>query len=392
MKHRERSGNARYILAFGHLCSDLNQGMLSALLPFFIAAYHYDYTTAAKLVMFSNIAGSIIQPVFGHLADRRSKPYLVAAGVLLAGGGMALTGVLSGFAGLCLAVVISGIGTAMFHPQAAQMVNRYSEAHNKGASLGIFSFGGNLGFTLGPLLATGAVTLFGLRGTVVFILPGLLFSLVTAFFFPRGEAASAGAEETKSAEAAELKDDWPGFAKLAGLVICRSIINSGVNTFLVLYFVGVLGQTKELSNTFLSVYYAVTALSALFGGRLSDKNGYRRTLKLSYLILLPALLLFTLTENLFFSLALLAPIGMGISLGYSSMVVLGQSYIPNHMGFASGITLGLSVSIGGIVAPCLGKIADVYGLNAVFAVICCLSVLPLLLSFWLNDLPGGIDT
>ncbi len=382
------TNRSRYVLAFGHLCCDMNQGMLSALLPFFITAYHFDYTTAAKLVMFSNIAGSVIQPVFGHLSDRKSKSWLVAAGVLLAGGGMALTGLCSSFAGLCLAVIISGIGTAMFHPQAAQMVNRSSTAHNKGTSLGIFSFGGHLGFTLGPLLATCAVTLFGLAGTPVFILPGLLFSLVTALFFretptPSGTPAGASGEKNNPGAA----DDWAGFAKLAGLVICRSTINSGINTFLVLYFVGVLGQPKALSNSFLSVYYAISAVSALFGGRLADQYGYRKTLHFSYLILLPALALFTATQNLALSLLLLLPMGIGISLGYSPMVVLGQSYIPSHMGFASGVTLGLSVSVGGIIAPLLGKIGDVYGLSTVFTVICGLTVIPLLLSFWLNEPP-----
>ena len=60
----------RYVLALGHLCADMNQGMLSALIPFFIAAYSYDYTTSAYLVMVSNIIGSVIQPVVGHRADK----------------------------------------------------------------------------------------------------------------------------------------------------------------------------------------------------------------------------------------------------------------------------------------------------------------------------------
>ena len=104
-----------YVLALGHGCSDINQGALSAVLPFIIASYHYDYTTAAMLVTVSNIFGSLVQPVFGHLADKKNKPYIMALGVLLAGGGMALTGLISHFYGLCLAVIISGIGVAMFH-------------------------------------------------------------------------------------------------------------------------------------------------------------------------------------------------------------------------------------------------------------------------------------
>ncbi|MBQ2845746.1 MAG: MFS transporter, partial [Firmicutes bacterium] len=95
-----------YVLSFGHLCSDIAHGALSAILPFLIAAYHFDYTTAAMLVMVANIVASVIQPVFGHLADKIDNPRIMVYGVILAGGGMALTGVLSNFTGLCIAVLI----------------------------------------------------------------------------------------------------------------------------------------------------------------------------------------------------------------------------------------------------------------------------------------------
>ena len=54
-----------YLISCGHLCSDINQGALAAVLPFLIAAYHYDYATAATLVLFSNLVGSVVQPIFG---------------------------------------------------------------------------------------------------------------------------------------------------------------------------------------------------------------------------------------------------------------------------------------------------------------------------------------
>ena len=119
------TSKARYVLALGHLCSDINQGSLAALLPFLIAAHHYSYTTAATLVMVSNLAGSIIQPVFGHMSDKKNRPGFMLLGVSLAAGGMALTGYVTNFAGLCLAVMVSGIGVALFHPQAAKLVNAH---------------------------------------------------------------------------------------------------------------------------------------------------------------------------------------------------------------------------------------------------------------------------
>lgn len=375
--------HTHYVLALGHLCSDINQGTLSAVLPFLVAAHNYNYATAAALVMASNIVGSIIQPVFGCIADKHGRPYYMVIGIMLAGGGMSLTGLLDNFYGLCAAVMISGVGIAMFHPQAAQLVNKYSDPQSKGAKMGLFSFGGNLGFTVGPILASAAITAFGLRGTLIFLLPPLLFGLIATLTF-RNDTETATAQ-VQAAAVSQQPENWSAFGRLSLLIVSRSIMYNGINTFLVLYLVETFAIPKPLGNTFLSCYYAVTAFSALFGGKLADKYGHRKILSLSFAIYLPAIALFALSHNLAFLLLLLLPLGVGIGLCYSPMVLLGQLYLPQHTGFASGVTLGLAVSIGGIVSPLLGKIGDIYGLDNIFWLLCALAVLPLAISFFLPE-------
>lgn len=372
---------APYILAFGHLCSDINQGSLAAILPFLIAAHNYNYTTAATLVMVSNIVGSIIQPIFGCIADKHGRPYYMTIGLLLAGGGMSLTGLINNFYGLCAAVMVSGVGVAMFHPQAAQLVNKNADAKSKGAKMGLFSFGGNLGFTVGPILASASIATFGLKGTLVFLLPPLLFGLVSSLTFRE----QTDTDPSKLPTPNDRPENWPAFARLGLVVISRSIMYNGINTFLVLYLVEIFGQSKTLGSTCLSLYYAVTAISALLGGQLADKFGHRKILRLSFAIYLPAICLFALSHNLLFLLLMLLPMGVGIGLCYSPMVLLGQLYIPQHTGFASGVTLGLAVSIGGIVSPLLGKIGDTYSLNAIFCLLCGLAFVPLLTSLCLPE-------
>ncbi len=375
--------NAHYILAFGHLCSDINQGSLAAILPFLIAAHNYNYTTAATLVMVSNLVGSIIQPIFGCIADKHGRPYYMTIGLLLAGGGMSLTGLLNNFYGLCAAVMVSGVGIAMFHPQAAQLVNKNADAKSKGAKMGLFSFGGNLGFTVGPILASATITNFGLKGTLIFLLPPLLFSLVSSLTF-RKEAENEAANNQQIIPN-EQPENWLAFARLGLVVVSRSIMYNGINTFLVLYLVEVFDQSKNLGSTCLSLYYAVTAVSALLGGQLADKYGHRKILRLSFAIYLPAIWLFAISHNLLFLLLMLLPMGVGIGLCYSPMVLLGQLYIPKHTGFASGVTLGLAVSIGGIVSPLLGKIGDTYGINVIFYALCLLAIVPVLTSLSLPE-------
>src|SRR5215471_18816102 len=80
------------LLSAAHLSDDINQGVVPAMLPFFIAANHLSYTAAAGLILAQTLSASVAQPLFGSLADRRPSPWLIPVGLSLAGIGVALTG------------------------------------------------------------------------------------------------------------------------------------------------------------------------------------------------------------------------------------------------------------------------------------------------------------
>lgn len=368
-------------MALGHFCVDFTQGTLSAVLPFLIAAHHYNYATAASLVMVSNLIGSVIQPVFGVVADRVDRPHIMTVGVLLAGGGMAAVGFIPSFWGLCIAVIISGIGVAMLHPQGARMVNRMADANNMGMSMGIFSFGGNAGFTLGPVCAAGAVTLLGLKGTLTFLIPAILFAAIMSLFYRNYEGEKEMMPHNTE-DAGPAKEDWWGaFLRLGVLITCRSIVFSGISTFLILFLIEDFSLSKPSGSALLSLYFGIGALSSLLGGKLADVSGLKRTLVFSSCILMAGTVLFAFSHNLALSVAMVIVMGLGSNIGYSAMVTLGQLYLPNHVGLASGVTLGLSVSIGGILAPVLGSIGDVHGLRLVFCILAALAAMQMLISF-----------
>ena len=123
------------------------------------------------------------------------------------------------------------------------------------------------------------------------------------------------------------------------------------------------------------------AALAYVGGKLADLNGLKRTLAFSSCILVAGAAVFAFSQNLLLAAVMIVIMGLGSNLGYSAMVTLGQLYLPNHIGLASGVTLGLSVSIGGILAPVLGSIGDVYGLRLVFYILAGLAVIQTLISF-----------
>jgi FSR family fosmidomycin resistance protein-like MFS transporter len=113
-------------LSAGHLFTDLNQGAVAALLPFLISERGISLTAAGALVFAATVSSSVVQPLFGVFSDRRPIPALMPLGVLLAGVGMALVGVVPGYLQIFLCIVLSGIGVAAFHPESARFANYVS--------------------------------------------------------------------------------------------------------------------------------------------------------------------------------------------------------------------------------------------------------------------------
>ena len=171
-------------MACAHLCNDINSGALPALLPFFVTYKGMDYTDVGGLLFASSFLASVIQPAFGYLADRTSRQWFMGVGIMMTGGFFGITGLLSGYWAIFAAVTFMGIGSSIFHPEAARLVNKISGTA-KGRGMSIFSVGGNAGFGLGPLLAVGLIYLFGLEGTLFFAFLSFIMGLLMLLWAPR---------------------------------------------------------------------------------------------------------------------------------------------------------------------------------------------------------------
>ena len=378
------------ILSATHAVADLPPGALPALLPFFALYYHLSYTEIAGLMFASSCLSSAVQPVFGLLADRTDKNALMATGVLLSGIGLALTGFVSGYWTVFAGVTLMGIGSAIFHPQAARSVN-FLAGKQKSTGIGIFSVGGNAGFGFGPLIAVWAVTLWGLKGTALFGIFGIAFALVLLILNARLTQATA---QSRSENAPDCKvrfregtNDWHAFARLTLVIIGRSVVFCTVSAFLPLYCIRTLGVTEAVAGTTIAVLAFGCAAMTLLGGYLGDRIGLIRMLRLGSLVLVPSTAALVLCPNIFWVYVVLMVLSFGINAPYPAFVVLGQTYLAKNIGFASGVTLGLSFSVGGLFVPILGKLADATSLTVVFTVLIALSALCALGAFMLREIP-----
>jgi len=334
------------------------------MLPFLIAAGGLTYAQAAGLSFATALTSSLTQPIFGFMADKISKTWLLPLGVLLAGCGLSLIGLFPGhYWFMFVAAMISGLGIAAYHPEGARMANRLS-GEKKAGNMSIFTAGGTFGIGTGPLIVTPALIFFGLRGSFVLAIPAI-FMCTMLFFLSSGMRNYADTKEKEERkEKRELKNEWLKFLWVSIGITCRSIIAHGLNIFIPLYWVYVLDQSKATGALILSFMIFTGAIVSVIGGQLADRFGINKIMQIGWVLLIPSMFFLTSIASPLFTVLMLVPVSIGNYLVTIPLIVLGQKYLPKNVGFASGITLGLAVSIGGVFAPVLGSYADINGLAA----------------------------
>lgn len=380
-----------YLVAFAHLCCDLNPGALPAILPFFVTDYGMDYKQVAGIMFASSFLASILQPYFGYMADKKSYSWYITLGVTMSGLMLALTGFTKNYWLIFSAITFMGAASSIFHPEGARLINALA-GEKKGSAMGIFSIGGNGGFGFGPLLAVAALSAFGMKGTAVFGVIALVVGTILHFTVPKMLEAVKEQQAKEKAEEEKLQfkpnpreNDWPSFRRLTVVIIARSIVQSAINSFLPLFCITVLATTKAVGSSTLSLLYMSGIVATMIGGWAADRFGYVRMLRYGALLLIPVLAAIVYSRNIYVVYAMVIPLSIALNGIYSPFVVLGQNYLAKSIGFASGVTLGLSSSAGGIVLPLLGWYGDKEGLVAVMTVVIGISCLCAAFSFMLKE-------
>ncbi|MGY0500523.1 MFS transporter [Nocardia sp. FBN12] len=343
------------LLSTSHACVDIYQGAVAALVPFFVAEHAYSYAAVSGIVLAASLLSSVAQPVFGLLTDRWAMPWLLPVSTILAGLGIALSG-LSGSYALTLAfVAVSGVGVAAYHPESARVARLVSRGSH--SAMGWFALGGNLGFAAAPLMVTAVAVLGGLRLSPLLMAPALAGSVLC---LPVLRALRKPAPTASGI--AVGSDDKASFVKLSLAVAFRSIAFVGLSTFIALYAQQRQDGSAGAGTAALFVLYLGGAVGSVLGGRLADRWDRVIVARWSYLLTIAAIagIVFVPGPAMFL---FVAATSVGMYVPFSLQVTLGQDYLPTRPGTASGITLGLTVSIGGLASPLIGGIADATSLQ-----------------------------
>ena len=376
------------LLALGHGSVDMNQGALPAILPFLIAAAGLKYSEAAGLAFAIAFTASMIQPIFGLLADRGSKFWIMPVGIFLGGLGISLVGFFPNHYWVMISLaLLTGVGIAAYHPEAARMVNKMS-GEKKSGNMSIFSVGGTIGVAIGPLLITPVLLFMGLKGTIVLVILPIITVIIFIVISPKLRNFAASEELAEKKGKSEGKNQWGKFTFLSMGIFMRSILSQSLNTFLPLYWLNVLGQSKVFSGIILSYMLIIGAMGNIFGGHLADRIGLFKIMRIGWVLLIPATFLLTRTTNPILAMLIVGFLSMTSSLVTAPMIVLNQKYLPNNIGFSSGISMGLGVSLGGMVTPVLGNYADHNGLAAALSLLVILPLIGTIIAFTVKP-PDG---
>ena len=378
---RRRPDPAVWLLSAGHAVDDLYQGAVPALIPFFVAARHWDYAAASGITVAATVLSSVVQPLFGLLTDRHRAPWLVPLGMSVAGAGIGLSGLSHYYWLTWLAIALSGIGVAAYHPESARLARVAARGSHE--SMSLFSMGGNVGFALGPVIVGGVLGALGTTGTLPLLAPALICGLITLLVL-RGASWARQPRAATAPGQTPPASDWRGFTKLTVVVVGRSIVTFGLGTFLALLTEQRLHAGTAVGEAALITFYGIGALGTLLGGRLATRFGRVRTVRVAYFLGIPALAAIWLLPGpaMFAGIAASA---VTLYVPFSLHVTLGQDYLPGRVGTASGVTLGLAVSIGGVATPLIALIADHSDLRTAIAALTVVPVLCALVGLRLRE-------
>ena len=367
-----------------HCINDFGQGSLAALIPFFIANFGLNYYQSASIIFCNTVVASVAQPILGYVADRWRVPWFIPVGFTVTLVSISAIALATSYEMILALSLIAGIGAALFHPEAALLVNR-TQSNELGNAMGRFAVGGSAGFALGPLLA-GGVYVFGGQFLWLFTAIALIGVLLYVYAFTGSTDIDAIGESKSSAKLTNSgTNDWVSFGKLFFVIASRSILFSVLSIFIPILYITVINGEASASSLALTMYFAMGAVLTYMGGALSDKLGFLKTVRLGNLIFLPSVLVFIFVPNIWGFFGAMIPMAFGVFSQYGPITVLGQKYLAKNAGFASGITLGLGITLGGLVAPYVGHMADIYDVQTALMTLIPVGLMGLLMSFWLKE-------
>lgn len=366
-----------FALSFSHLLNDTMQSLLPAIYPLLRDDFHLTYAQIGMITFTNQVTASLLQPVVGTYTDRNPKPYSLAIGMTFTLVGLVLLALAGSFLHILFAAVFIGLGSSVFHPEASRVAHMAAGGRH-GFAQSIFQVGGNMGTSLGPLLAA-LILVSGKQHRILWFcllaFTGIVILVRVGGWYRRNTnrlpAKSRRAHDSHDLSSRRVK---VSIAVLVALMFSKFFYLASMTSYYTFFLISKFGLSKQSAQFHLFFFLFAVAAGTLIGGPLGDRFGRKRVIWVSILGVAPFSLLLPYAD-LFWVTVLTVPIGLILASAFPAIIVYAQELVPGKVGMIAGLFFGLAFGMGGIGSAVLGKLADNTSIYFVFS-LC--SFLPLI--------------
>lgn len=366
-----------------HLVNDVLQSLIPAVYPILKVSYRLDFSQIGLITLVGQIIASLLQPFVGLYTDRRPIYFALPAGMASSIAGLILLSMAPSYTAILVAVGLIGVGSAVFHPEAARIA-RMASGGRHGFAQSLFSLGGTGGQSLGPLLAAFIVLPNGQRSIAWFsagaLAAMLLLARVSAWYKEQHAPGTSRPAPSKSAAPQVSRPVGRAMAVLMALTFSKFFYLASLTNYYTFFLMGKFHVSVENAQMHLFVFLAAAATGGLVGGPLGDRIGRKSIIWGSILGVLPFTLILPYAD-LFWTGVLSVIIGLVLASAFSAILVYAQDLVPGKVGAISGLFFGLAFGMGGIGAAVLGALADLTSIDFVYRVCAFLPAIGLLTVF-----------
>jgi FSR family fosmidomycin resistance protein-like MFS transporter len=344
-------------LMLGHLTVDSYAGVIPVLFPVLIGRFKLSLATVGLVSLAYSGMAAVSQPLFGVLADRFGTRF---TGLALCWTALtfALIGFVTSFPLLVALAFASGLGSGAFHPMGALDVRALLPKWRRSFGMSIYVTAGTVGVAVGPLIGILLFGAFGLHGTGLLVVPGLVTGGYLLWRM-RGAAMSVAGPGRGAGSAGRVP--LVAIAVVIGVMMSRSWTVNVFQAFTPTWYEQ-LGYGPGFYGPLATTLVLASAVGTVGCGTLADRFGRRSVILATLVLSIPAILLFTMFPGPWaFASAIL--IGFLAASTAPLMLLMAQQLMADRAGLASGLVMGLGFVTGAIGIPINGAIADSIGLQ-----------------------------
>ncbi|CAM3635547.1 MFS transporter [Xenorhabdus thuongxuanensis] len=373
-------------ISLSHMLNDMIQSLILAIYPLLQSEFTLSFIQVGMITLTYQVTASLLQPLIGLYTDKHPQPYSLPIGMGFTLSGLLLLAYAESFSIILIAAALVGTGSSVFHPESSR-VARMASGGRHGLAQSLFQVGGNLGSSLGPLLAAIFIAPYGKGNVGWFSLAALLAIVillqVSQWYKMQHRVITPLSSHTNSLPKLPRKTIINSFAILLLLVFSKYFYLTSISSYYTFYLIQKFGLSVQNAQIHLFIFLFAVAAGTLIGGPVGDKIGRKYVIWGSILGVAPFTLLLPYA-SLFWTSILTVIIGIILASAFSAILVYAQELIPGKTGMIAGLFFGLAFGMGGIGAAVLGYVADKTSIELVYKICAFLPLLGIFTLFLPN--------